>query len=424
VTTPTHRDIAANAAGFVVFAVGALAANLLIARVYGPAITGLFNQVLAFYIVASQFAVLGTHLAALRQASLTDIDHDGEASALVGTALIAVAVPAVTVMIMGYAASLAVPYLFTTEGLAEALRLALPGLFFFALNKVLINLATGFHLFRVFAIAQAGRSVLFLGACGIWVAARWSGHTITLALTVAEAALSCSLLVPLLARKGVRLPSDLSGRVASLVSFGIKAAPSVGFGDLNSRVDVLVLGLFASAEAIGVYTIAAWLIEGAIQLPVAVRPLVSPALARDAVTNSSNIRLLMRRVGWGTAGAMAGLLTAICLVYPIGSRIILVDPRYQAAQLPLIILSIGVTIASYYLPFDLLLAQSGRPLAHTGFKGSVMLTNLALAFVLVPRLEATGAALAYGVSFVVYAILLQILARRTFRARALSSGDC
>jgi O-antigen/teichoic acid export membrane protein len=412
-TTPTRSDIAINAAAFIIFAAGALAANLLIARAYGPNVTGVFNQVLALYVVASQLAVLGTHIAALREASLVD-DHPEDAqevSALVSSALIAVAIPSATVATLGYIASFALPYLFEARGLAEAWRLALPGLFFFALNKVLINLATGFSLFRVYAVAQGGRSVLFLGACGLWVAAGWPGGTLPLALTITEVTLGASLLIALFAYASPRLPEDLLARIGRFYRFGIKAAPSVGFAELNSRVDIIVLGLFVPVETVGVYTVAAWLIEGAIQLPAAMRPLFSPGLARDVVANHAHLRKVMRRVGSGMALVMAGLLATICVVYPIAAKVLLVDPRYQAAHLPLVILSVGVAVASYALPFDLLLAQAGRPWAHSAFKGMVTLTNLALALSLVPILGTTGAALAYGSSLVVYTILLQIVAR-------------
>jgi O-antigen/teichoic acid export membrane protein len=416
---PSRIDIAANGLGFALFAIGALAANLLVARAYGPAVVGVFNQVVALYLVASQVAVLGTHIAALREASLIEDggSRRSEASALIGGALIAVALPSGVAVAIGYAASFALPHLFAARDLRQAWLFALPGVFFFALNKVLLNLANGFGLFRVFALAQAGRSVLFLSLCCIWVISGWPGRTLPLTLAIAEAMLCVLLIIPLIGHGGVRLADDWLARVKQLFSFGISAAPSVAFGDFNSRIDVIVLGIFVPAEMIGVYTIAAWLIEGAIQLPVAVRPLVNRSLAQAAIANPAELRLLMRKVGGLSALVMAGLLGAICVAYPFASEVLLGDARYRAAQLPLVILSIGAVIGSSALPFDLLLAQTGRPWTQSTFKGVVMLSNLGLALALVPFLGTTGAALAYGTSFVVYAIALQFVAGRILRAR-------
>lgn len=412
-SSPGRNDVLLNGLSFAIFAAGSLAANFVVARVYGPATTGLFNQVLALYIVASQLAVFGLHLAALREASLLDPTERGGTSNLIGVSLVALVPPVITTVGLSIVFSLFIPSFFETPNLQVSWLLAVPGLALFALNKVLINLAVGFRHFRFYAFAQGSRSVFFLSFCALWIISGQPGETLALTLGLSELLLTACLLPLLIIRHGVRLPEDWPVRVRKLMRFGTQAMPSVAFADFNSRIDIIVLGLFVAPETIGVYTIAAWLIEGSLQLPVAVRPLINSRLTKVSEEgHSRQLANLVKFVGSLTALAMLLLLSIVCLVYPFLAEFLLSDPRYKEALVPLIILSAGLIVASYYLPFDLLLSQAGHPWAHSRFKGAVLLTNLALALLLVPLWGMIGAALAYGLSFVFYAILLRVMARR------------
>jgi O-antigen/teichoic acid export membrane protein len=122
---------------------------------------------------------------------------------------------------------------------------------------------------------------------------------------------------------------------------------------------------------------------------------------------------MVSRVGWLTAAAMALFLAVIYMIFPSFVDLILGDPRFQAAKWPLAILSIGVVVASFHLPFDLILSQGGYPLVQSRFKAVVMLTNLVLAILLIPLVGIIGAAVAYSLSLAMYGLWLRILVRRT-----------
>jgi len=415
-----RRHLLYNAASLACFAVAGLSANLMIARFYGPAITGLFNQVLAFYLVASQFAVFGIHLAALRRASLLPQPaRVQDVAALIANALAVASSTALIAIGAGYLFSLAIPALFTAQGLRAAWLLALPGLYFLALNKVLIGIANGLERYAVFAVAQSGRPVLFLLLCWLWIALGWSGQTIAFALSLAEFILSLVLLAYFAGADGPLRPLGLLREGPRLLGFGMRALPGSAFADLNTRIDIIVLGLFVPAAATGVYTIAAWIAEGALQVPAAVRPLISARIAQLAAAGRHDeLARLIRRVGFSVMAATAALLTGICLGFPFVAEHVLVDPRYRAALQPLLILSVGVVLGSYYLPFDFMLGQSGRPLSQSGVRGTMILVNITLALILVPLLGTVGAALAYSLSFVAYAASFRFAARELFAGRA------
>jgi O-antigen/teichoic acid export membrane protein len=415
-----RRPLMYNAASLACLAAAGLATNLLIARVYGPANTGLFNQVLAFYLVAGQFAAFGLHLAALRTASLLPRGAAPDAVArLISNFLAVTSATAIATMAAGGLFALMVPRLFMTEGLARAWLLAVPGLYFFALNKVLINIANGLERHTVFAAAQSGRPVLLLAICCFWIYENWSGQTIALSLTLSEASLTMALLAYFIRADGAAAPSGLAREGERMLGFGLRVLPGSALADLNTRIDIIVLGLFVPAAATGVYTLAAWIAEGALQLPAAVRPLLSARLAQlSSSRDDAALRALVRQVGAATMAATASILTAICLCFPLAVEPVLADPLYREALWPLVILSTGVVVASYYLPFDFLLSQSGRPLAQSAVRGTMIGVNILLSLALVPPLGVVGAAAAYSLSFLAYATSFRIASGRLIANRA------
>lgn len=408
---PTRLDVAWNAVALAVFAGGALVANALIARFYGPAITGIFNQTLALYVIASQIAVFGIHLAALREASFAGADG---APRLTSDMLWALGWPVLATVLVGLAFSFAIPLIFQAEGLDASWRLALLGLPGFALSKVLINLASGLGHYRVYGSAQAARSLLFLGFGLAWIGLGLDGSTIASAIALSEVIVAAGLLVFFRLNVGLRLSRPTKKRLAEIRGFGFRVMPSVAIADINTRIDVLVLGVFASAEQVGTYSVAAWIIEGALQLPVALRPMINAPMARLLhARDFPALRGLVRRVGGAIAVVMAVCLGIVCLLFPYVSAMLFKDPRFEMALSPLVILSIGAVANSWASPFDMMLVQAARLRAQLMLKAATMAVNLLLAVPLVLAFGAPGAAVAYSVSLFSYGLLLRSLVGRS-----------
>lgn len=408
---PTRFDVVWNVAALVAFAGGALVANVLIARHYGPFVTGILNQTLALYIVASQFAVLGIHLAALREASLAEPDR---APTLTLEMLLALVKPITLTTLAGLAFSFVVPLIFQAESLDASWRLALIGLPCFAINKVLINLASGFGYFRFYGAAQAARSLLFLLISLLWIGLDLDGRSIALAIACSEVIVCLFLLLFFRRKIGLHLALLPKKRLLDIRRFGLGVMPSVAIADINTRIDILVLGTLASAEQVGIYSIAAWIVEGALQLPVAIRPMINAPMARMLrARDFPALRNLVHRVGGSVMAVMALSLTLTCLLFPWACVTILQDQRYVAALTPLIILSLGAVGNSWASPFDMMLVQAARLKSQFMLKAGAIAINLALAPPLIMIFGTAGAAGAYAASLIGYGLLLRALVRRS-----------
>ena len=370
------RDVLWGMGSVGVSGLAGLALSYLIAVLHGDAALGVFNQVFAIYIFFSQLAALGIHLSVLRHVA-------GEergavlSSALALTSAIALVMAAVGLLSGGPAARI-----LGSPDVAVGVAWASPGLVLFALNKVILAAHNGLGRLRLYAVLQAGRFVFMLAGLALPL----SRAQLPALLTIGEGVvflIAVATVVPDLGPIRRRW-------LAEHLRFGAKAFPSGLFSELNTRVDVLILGAFATDATVGVYSLAAILAEGMYQLLVAVRATYAPALVkglpRADVLRGRNLTYL---------GALAlGLLSVPGYALVIGS------------SWPLFAVLVGGMVAGAgYVPFGQILVCRGYPGWHTAMILAILAWNAATNAALVPPLGAIGAACATGSTFVFAALL-------------------
>jgi O-antigen/teichoic acid export membrane protein len=183
--------------------------------------------------------------------------------------------------------------------------------------------------------------------------------------------------------------------------------------ELNSRVDVVILGIFASDRTVGVYSFAATIAEGLAQLPIVLRnnlnPLITQAYARG---DREALRSMAAKARYGTYLGMAAVLAAAAILFPLFVELVMNGAGFGESGLLLLILCLGLWIGCGYLPLDMYLVQCGFPRWQSGFKGVVLATNIALNLALIPALGAYGAALAMAATWALAALYLRQLGRK------------
>jgi len=173
---------------------------------------------------------------------------------------------------------------------------------------------------------------------------------------------------------------------------------------MNYQTDVLMLGLLATQEQIGLYRVSLQVAEGLGVVLYAASLAIAPQLARlHAQGDWLNIQRIL--VYSHRGGALAVLPLALVLILFSGPLIAFVFGEvFRPAQGALNILALG-KIAYATVGFSgLALSMLGRPGAATIIMLVTVGMNVVLNFVLIPRYGIEGAALATAVSqFVVNA---------------------
>jgi O-antigen/teichoic acid export membrane protein len=410
-------DGLASVMSLAVLAASGVFLNSLIAKLYGAAGLGLFNTVFSIYILGSQVATLGVQFSVLR--------HIAEHGARSAESARIITSAAGLVALGAAAASGLVYLLFGVAGagvygpdLGPALLTALPGLWFFALNKLWLNALNGAQENKIFAALTAARHLLLAASLAVLAALGASAWELPAIFTVTE------FLLFLLALRQVRrvfagLRAGWSPDWAARHwTFGLRSLPGGLATELNTRVDVLVLGLFVSESQVGLYSFAALLVEGLLQLPAAARRLVDPVLTRLHVAGdrAGMQALLTRGRNWGCA-VMALVCAASAAIYPFLARL-LADQAIAAATWPIFdALLLGAFAFGSYAPLGGIFSQSGYPGRQSQVNLVILGLNLAFNLVFAPLGGPLGAAVATTLSFALGAQYFRVLVRRQLAFR-------
>jgi O-antigen/teichoic acid export membrane protein len=406
-----NQNVLWNLASLGFLAVGGVVINILVITLRGAAALGIFNQVYAIYIVLSQLGVGGIQYSVLTYVAYAQDDRP-QCSDITLSALVLVAFLTLGVCLIAWQLAEPVGQLLGSPAVAEGLRLALPGLLFFSLNKVLLNVLNGLQLMRAYAVFRSLRFILIPLGVILIVLFDYPDSHIAFSLTFAEAALFVALVIYVYAvALPLRRPMQLARHMKTHISYGVRGVLSGVLLELNTRVDVLMLGYFTTDRLTGIYSFAAMLAEGFGQIPLALRWNIDPLLGQYFSTGETHKITQLARSVRRMAGPLmvAGCLVAV-LLYPLGARLFLSVDRAISWQIFAIIM-LGVAINAIYRPFGGILLLGGRPELQTVFIIGLVLLDALLNLIFIPLLGIRGAALVTMGTYIFEAAGIVLFAR-------------
>ena len=403
-------DISWNIISFAIMGTSGILLNVLIGRYYDSSTLGIFNQVLALYIFFSQFSTFGIHYSSLKYVAEYSTDR-GPLTDIISSAILLTTGTSALICLIGYFSSFFLGALYS-DNVVSGWLLALPGLFFFPINKVLLSVANGLRYMVFFAVIQSLRYMLMLGCAVTFIALGKSGDWIPLVLTVTEGIIFVLLIgytFPFIQLKNMKKTVEWT---KNHFHFGKNSFLAGAITELNSKVDILMLGALTSDQLVGVYSMAALIAEGVAQLTVAIRNNLNPLITqfwRDQQYQKLEGLLLKTRKKLYIA--MTGIGAIAIFVYPIFVKLFLVNQDFLVGWTAFGILIAGLVSLSGYAPMNMIFLQVGRPAVHTQYLLGVVAINAVGNAILIPFLGIHGAAAATALSLLASAALLKYLMR-------------
>jgi O-antigen/teichoic acid export membrane protein len=404
----------------VILGVSGVAVNILIAGWYGGSELGVFNQVFAFFIFLSQICVGGVHYAVLKEISNTGYSRPELSDIATAGILLSLGLASVVVLVC-------IPFtgqvgdMLQSPAVSSGLNLALPGVIFFSINKVLLNILNGLRHMRAHAVYQATRYLILVGS--IFCVFMFDLDRLWLSGTLTSTELLLTLLmVPYVQFRAISISLFRWKRVLKWgrlhLSFGARGMLSGVFTELNTRVDVLVLGFFFDDSRVGVYSFAAAFAEGFAQIPLVLRRNLDPYLGTYIAHGMlSEITILVQKTRRVFLPFMIFLGLISTLGYAVGVPFFLSDPSYDESLWVYGILAAAIVATSWSRPFCGLLLQAGMPGIYTAMTLASLAVNVMLSIALAPSLALVGCAIATAAAFVVEAIAIVVLARARLSVR-------
>jgi O-antigen/teichoic acid export membrane protein len=407
-----RRDVAWNLVPVALLGAVGLGLNFVIAVWWGAAALGVFNLVTIAYFVAATVGACGLQYSVLRAVAEAPDDRPRVAAivigALVPNVVIAAATTGAFVLVRG-----AVAALHDSSAVAEGMLWAAPGLFCFAINKVLFSVVNGLRRMRAYAVYTSLRYLCIAASLLIAHAVDLAAAHLSVIWTITEGTVLLVLSGELLASVTVARARGWRSWIGRHLDFGLRGVTATLAYEVNSKLDVWMLGAFGTAkELVGIYSLAAALNEGAHQVAVVVATNLNPVMARDlAADRTSEVEALARRTRRWFVPALAGAAAIGAAVFPVLIPPVVGDPTFVAGAWPFAVLMAGLALASPYLPFNQILLMAARPGWHALLVVLVLAANFAGDLALIPRLGLLGAAVANAAAIVVSAALVRVFAR-------------
>lgn len=385
---------------------------LVIGNYWGSNGLGIFSLSISLYLIGSVLSNIGIHSAVLYKVAASDANKE-HISSVVYTALLSSFVLGILggsicfVTAPLAAAAFQEPLI---EAMVKLLSFALP---LFLINKTTIGILNAHRRMRLIAGVNAIRGGTILLYLAVLIICKTSFVTIPAGFILAE--LLVAILVLTVCFKTYSFVRPSVGRAKQLISFGWKAALSGVIGDLNARVDILVIGIFWDASVVGTYSVASAIAKGLLLIPNAIQRVTNPLIVqvyscREKEKLHRTMDVLYRLgtslfiiIGLAIAVYIKPLIT---LCYPGQSNML-------GAAVPLYFLLPGVAIFSGVAMLGSATSTSiGKPENAMKLICVVLGINLMMNFLLVPFFAAAGAASATTISLVVALICFSYFCRQ------------
>jgi len=409
-------DVFWNVVSLGFLAISGLLINILIARYYGAAALGMFNEIYAVYIVASQFAASGIHLSVQKYVPHHEA-RSREVDQIISSALILVLGFSLVVSIIVYFSRFIFSGLFKSPDISQGIAFIAFGLVGFALNKTLFGALNGFRAMKPFAFFLSLRYffiLIFIIGAIFYGAER---AYLPLAFTFAEGSIFIILLLYSFRFYRFVWPSKWGDWPKRHLIFGYHSFLGNVLVDVNTRVDVIILGLLTSQATVGIYSFAAMIAEGFAQLFYTLKNNVNPIISRLSAQKKiaqleefikSGIRLTYLYFG---LIAVAGIA-----LYPLVLKF-MGKENFSESWPVFAILIVGMALSAGYQPFQMLLNQSGFPKLYSLLVLIVFMANVFLNFLLIPIFGIYGSALATALVFIFSIFILKIMAERALKIK-------
>jgi O-antigen/teichoic acid export membrane protein len=397
-------DVLWNLGSLALLGASGVVINSIIAHYQSPASLGVFNQAFAFYIVLSQLAVGGMQFSIVKHVSHTDDQY--VIASVISSALVAITLSAVLVASAAFLLSHYIGIAFESQDVRLGIQFICPALVLFSVNKAFMNVLNGTRRMRAYAAFQALRYLLIILSLIGLVFAGFAGPHLAWCFFVSELFMAIALFKFIHKFIDFRIQHVDRSWILRHLSFGLRGFFGGILSDLNTRVDIILLGYFLSDARVGIYSFAAVFAEGFGQISYVVKQNLDPVIGRFTAANTiEQLKALMRRVAVVFVPSMFGVAIVSVLLFPLIARLF-TDDRFAESWPIFAVLMAGVVVNAGFRPFQGVFLLTGRPGLHSLFFLAVVLSNAILNILLIPRMGIMGAALATALAYVIESLFI------------------
>jgi len=408
-----NKDFVWTFTAFGAVAVSGLVINQVIANQLGVIALGRYNMLLAIVIIGGQIGAMGIHSSLLYHTPKARSEKT-DTSEILHSGLWAITLTSTVTSLFIYIGGEIVLRWADNVYYLDGLRAIALGLFLYPINKALLAHINGLQKIRAFSILFSSRFIL-LAVMAI-IASYWSSNDEILPWSIAGAEMTLFLGLIFANRSELstlRQWRNSRKMIKRHLEYGRKGFLGSTLLDLNTRLDIILLGLISGTRSVGVYSIASLFAEGLYQAAMVPRYNFDPVVTSLFIQNKiSELQETIAKAKRQIYLIAIPLVVLSNLLYPIIIEFLFTKELANESWPVFLILSLGVGLSSGYIPFTNILQQSGFPASQSLLLVWMTLTNLTLNVALIPFLNVEGAALATALSWFSIVFFLRKLSKK------------
>jgi O-antigen/teichoic acid export membrane protein len=411
-----NSDLIWNVVCFGFIAAAGILLNILLVKCYDKNALGVFNQVYAVYLLLSQLAVAGIHLSVQYYVPKHQFEKHNVVQIL-QSAIYTSTITSIITILAGYAMAGFIAELLNSPWVEDGILYAVWGLLFFSWNKILIAVLNGERKMKAFAVFQLLRFVFILAFFIILFINQYHYKYIPSILALSEAALFVLLVIYMISYfkpvsfKKLKLFTRLH------IAFGRKSMIGNLIMDVNTKVDIFILGVFHGDAIVGVYSFAATIAEGFVLFPSLLRNNINPVITMAHHKKSHGLLFkVFKRTRRSFYKLIVSLAVLSMLFYPAVPYIFGFE-EWIETWIVYSVLIAGIIISAGYQPFLLFFNQIGEPGKQTLFLFIIFISNIVFNLILVPTFHIYGSAIGTSLSFVIQMLLFIAMTKSVFHGK-------
>ena len=406
------QDITYSVMSFFVLGVSGIVINIAITATRNAAALAVFNLAYAVYIIASQFAAWGIHYSVLRYAAYYHDDPVERGQMLFTASSLSILFGFLVATVIAQCEPL-FAYAFHSDETGRAIFYAACGLTLFPLNKVLLAYLNGLRKIKAFSALQGLRYLTVMVVVTLVSITAAPIVYATFAFLIAEALTVFFSCLYLYRGSLTGLLSFSSLWAVKHLKFGTKSLMAGMFTEINTRVDVLMIGFFLTEHATGVYSFAAMLVDGLYHVLAMIRINFNPILVgilRDG--DWSKAKILRAQSQKYVLPILIVLSIVLICAYDVLATYIMPGKSLLEGLPSLVILLFGLNLIAIFVPFDNLLVISGHPGYQTIQQFVMVISNIIAAVLFVPVIGIEGAAIGTVISYLAGILMMMFFTHR------------
>lgn len=390
----TTKDVQWAFISLIVSSFSHLLLRILIGRDLGPDGLGIYTLVFTIYLFGMQFAAFGVGEALTKYvaeyADQKEILSTYVSSSIAGS-LFSGTVMGIVLYIISYNIAI---YVFHIPEMTELLKITSLCFPFIALQKATIGTLNGMRKMNRYATLNIAQNLLVLITTIFLV--KYLNGTVNYAIYgFVFPTILIGIFAPIFIQEYIKLKYVSYNMLSKEIAwFGFYAVLANSIVMINNQMDSLMLGYFLTEVDVGIYAVAAIIVQSLDLLPRAIQRVTTPIMTKYySQKKYTEIWKTIKKTS--IQAFLTTLIISIFIVFT-GRAIIyyIFGQNFILAYSPLLILLIGYLFRAPYTSISNYFASTGRINIVFKLTSLSLLLNMILNYILIPHLGINGAAIA------------------------------